>query len=470
MRSSIWLSAVSALGILVGCGSSEQTETEPTSTTPEPSATVTPSANPSTPNPVTPGSPSVTPPAPNPTPNPPITPTPTSGPDETSEPVASTELTNGDSSTASPSSPTSDEGSAGTSSEAPDTGGACEADACPFEGGLDNGCSKRFALGVNYAWHDFGADFGGLAQWNMGGITANQAIVKSELAEMRSNGVSVVRWWMFPDFRGDGVQFDGQDNPTGLSATALLDIQTALALAAENDIYVVFTIFSFDNFRPTRTDSEVLVRGMTPLVNDAARRAKLIDNIVKPVAQAAAGAPHAERLLGWDVINEPEWAVSATGTNDQDFTPNEELDAVSLADMKALINESLAALGTEAPGTLRSVGWAAAKWVWAFNDVTNVEFHQPHIYGWVDQYWPYTQTPTQLGYTGKPTVMGEFYMLAMPFSDGDDNASFSTIVSSWFDNGYAGAWAWAYSDQTAGPGNLPLVKAVADSKGCEATF
>jgi hypothetical protein len=266
------------------------------------------------------------------------------------------------------------------------------------------------------------------------------------------------------------VEFDGQGNPTGLSATALLDVQTALALAAENDLYVVLTIFSFDNFRPTRTDSDVEIFGITPLVTDPARRAKVIDNIVKPAAQAAASAPHAERLLGWDVINEPEWAVAATGDNDQDFTPNDELEAVSLTDMKALINESLTVLAAETPTALRSVGWAAAKWAWAFNDVSNVDFHQPHIYGWVDQYWPYTQSPTELGYAGKPTVMGEFYMLAMPFSDSGNDVAFATIVSSWYDNGYAGAWAWSYTDQNSGPANLPLIKGFADGKDCDVSF
>lgn len=341
---------------------------------------------------------------------------------------------------------------------------------CPVAAGLSVGCNQRFALGINYAWHDFGADFGGLAQWGMGGITEAQTAVNSELQDMRSNGVSVVRWWLFPDFRGDGVQFDEQDNPTGLSATAVEDIKTALSLAKANDLYIVFTVFSFDNFRPTRTDADVEVRGMTPLVTDATRRARLIENVIKPVVQAAASSPDASRLLGWDVINEPEWAIAPTGSNDQDFTPNDELDAVSLADMKALINESLAVMATDTPNALRSVGWAAAKWSWAFDDVTNVDFHQPHIYGWVDQYWPYTQTPSQLGYADKPTVMGEFFMLEMPFSDSGNDASFNTILSSWLDNGYAGAWAWSYTDEASGASKVNLIKAFADAKGCPVTL
>jgi hypothetical protein len=337
--------------------------------------------------------------------------------------------------------------------------------------GLSAACEQRFALGVNYAWHDFGADFGGLEQWSLGGVSGSQDAVSSELQQMKTNGVSVVRWWMFPDFRGDGVQFDANDDPTGLSAEAVSDIQAALSLAKANGLYIVFTVLSFDGFRPTKTDSGIQIRGITQLVQDPARRGKLVDNVVRAAAKAAADSPDADRLLGWDVINEPEWAVQATGSNDQDFSPNDELDPVSLDDMKALINESLTALEQETPSALRSVGWAAAKWSWAFSDVTNVNFNQPHIYGWVNQYWPYTQKPSELGYPDKPTVFGEFYLLDMPFSDSGDQTPFGELLDTWYTNGYAGAWAWAYSDDSsAGPDGLTMIKTFADSKGCSVAF
>ncbi len=454
MKSLTWVSLLALVGAWAGCGSGEQEPIGPGGNVSSTSDGVSPAAPVSTqPEPAIPpvGSSAQLPGPGNST-------TPTStGPGEPQPPTPGQTTT--------PTTPSS----TAPSTEEPVPVDPCEADTCPFEGGLSNGCTERFALGVNYAWHDFGADFGGLAQWSMGGITANRTTVGAELADMKANGVSVVRWWMFPDFRGDGVEFDAEDTPTGLSATAVQDIQTALELAAENDLYIVFTLFSFDNFRPTRLESEVNVRGITPLVTDVARRAKLIENVVEPAAQAAAAAPHVSRLLGWDVINEPEWAILESGLNEQDFDPNEELDAVSLEDMKALINETLAALETATPDALLSVGWAAAKWAWAFSDITAVDFHQPHIYGWVNTYWPYTQSPAELGYTGKPTVMGEFYMLDMPFAD-DDDTPFGTLVESWYENGYAGAWAWSYTDENSGPENLPLIKAFADAKGCPVEF
>jgi len=345
------------------------------------------------------------------------------------------------------------------------TGGACSTDACPMVTGITYACKQRFALGINYAWHNFAGDFGGIPTWSQLGVSQSAATYSAEMAQMAANGVAVIRWGMVPDFRGAGVEFDASDNPTGLSVTATADIVKALELAEANDLYLVLTIFSFDNFRPDRVDAGIRIRGMSPMVTNATRRAALVNNIVRPAARAVAGSPNAHRLLGWDVINEPEWAITATGSapGGQDFDPNSELTAVSLSDMKALINESIAALREETPNALTSVGWAAAKWSWAFEDV-NVHFHQPHIYGWVNQYWPYTLTPAALGYTGKPVVMGEFYLMQMPFETSD---TFSQILTSWWNNGYAGAWPWQFNEQQ---GNLGLIKAFADAQGCSAGF
>lgn len=342
-------------------------------------------------------------------------------------------------------------------------------DSCPMQTGLTHACEKRFALGINYAWRNFSADFGGISAWGTKSVSQDPASIDADLGAMHAAGVSAVRWWVFPDFRGDGVTFDANGDPTGITATVKADVDKALELAEKNDVYLVLTIFSFDDFRPDQTQNGILVRGMSPMVSNAARRSKLLANVVRPLAHAAGGSAHAAHLLGWDVINEPEWAVLATGSapGGQDFSPNTELTAVSLANMKALINETSAVLKSETPDSLTSVGWAAAKWAWAFKDVTGIDFDQPHIYGWVDQYWPYTHSPTELGYGSKPTVMGEFFLQSMPFSDGGDQATYADILASWWNDGYAGAWGWQYSEKKQ---NLPLIQAFKTAKGCPAGF
>lgn len=53
-------------------------------------------------------------------------------------------------------------------------------------------------------------------------------------------------------FRGDGVRFDASDSVLGLGSTTLSDLNRALELAAQCDVYLMLTLFSFDNFRATR--------------------------------------------------------------------------------------------------------------------------------------------------------------------------------------------------------------------------
>jgi hypothetical protein len=340
-------------------------------------------------------------------------------------------------------------------------------DACPMASGLAHACETRFALGLNYAWHNFAGDFGGITPWGQKGVSQDQGTYDADLKSMHTMGASVIRWWVFPDFRSDGVTFDANGDPSGISATASADVAAALSLAKKNDVYLVLTIFSFDDFRPDRTESGIMIRGMSQMVSSASRRSKLVANIVTPLAQAVASSADRTRLLGWDVINEPEWAVQATGNapGGQDFSPNSDLSPVALADMKALIGQSAAALKKELPDALTSVGWAAVKWHWAFSDVA-LDFDQPHIYGWVDQYWPYTKSPSALGYTDRPVVMGEFFLANMPFSDGGDNATIQQILDAFWNEGYAGAWPWQYNEH---PGST-LIQPFAMSKGCPAAF
>lgn len=340
--------------------------------------------------------------------------------------------------------------------------------------GIAHACRKRFALGVNYAWHAFAGDFGGIPQWNQSSISQSPATYDADLALMRANGASVVRWWVFPDFRGAGVSFDSNGDPTGISDTASADVEKALELAAKNDLYLVLTIFSFDNFRPDHESYGVVIRGMQPLVSDPSRRANLIEKVVRPLARSAAQSPHLSRLLGWDLVNEPEWAIAPSGSAPigLNFSPMDELSPVSLQDMKSLFSDMSTVLAAETPSALRSVGWAAAKWSWAFQDVAGLDFQQPHIYGWVNDWWPYTSTPAQLGYAGKPTVIGECYLQNDPFSNG---TSFPTVANSLFANGYAGFWPWDfYSGNVKDPADpsfdLNLIKSFADEKGCQATF
>ena len=90
---------------------------------------------------------------------------------------------------------------------AADAGLNCSS-SCDFAGGIAVGCATRFQYGINFAWDQFAGDFGGISAWGAPGVSHNGR-VRCELADMRAHGVDTIRWWVWPDFRGDGVAFDG---------------------------------------------------------------------------------------------------------------------------------------------------------------------------------------------------------------------------------------------------------------------
>jgi hypothetical protein len=338
-------------------------------------------------------------------------------------------------------------------------GGSC--DSCStLKAGVKLGCKTRFMFGVNYAWINFGEDFGG----GNSGVAANQPAVRSALKDMKTNGVDVVRWWMHPTFFAPGVTFDGSGNATGIAGSEVADIDAALALAAEADVYIKLTLFSFDNFR----GDDRAGHGLTAIISDTAKRQALIDHVVRPIAHAVAASPNAARMISWDVINEPEWAISGEdGRGDQAFDANPELMAVPFATMESFVGDVVKGLRQESAASI-TVGQAAIKWAHAFTKV-GLDYYDMHYYGWVDQYFPLGgKSLADYGLADKPVVVGEFPLDGWNNPNGTLNAN--QIVSKLFDLGYAGAKAWAFTADGNWSGNKSQLASFAAAKGCAVVY
>src|SRR5262249_7035641 len=159
---------------------------------------------------------------------------------------------------------------------------------------------------------------------------------------------------------------------------------------------LMLCIFSFDAFRPSAALSGLWVPGITPMVTDSKKRMMLMENVVRPLAKAAAASPHKRRLVAWDVINEPEWAITGTSPyGDADYDPLGEVTPVTHAQMETFVSDAIKVLRQESTA-LVTVGGAAVKWAKAWSKV-DVDFYQFHMYDWINQYWPYTMTPMDLG-------------------------------------------------------------------------
>jgi hypothetical protein len=350
-------------------------------------------------------------------------------------------------------------------------GGAC-VDSCPVaSSGITWGCEKRFMYGTNWAWRNFGGDFGGISAWGQEGVLASSAQVSAGMNQMRGAGVNVIRWWMFPRFFTDAITFGADDAPSGVGGSVTADVQEALRLAEVNDVYLMLTPFSFDSFTPTKTESGLFVRGLAPMILDAAKRQKLMNNLVKPVAQAVEASPYKRRMIAWDMINEPEWAM--TGPNlygGEAFTPQATLDQVTHAQMELFLQDMAAVLHANS-SALVSIGGAAIKWPKAWSHV-DVDFYQFHYYDWVYEWFPLgTATLASVGVTDKPVVMGEFPttgLSAIP-AKGLPARSVAELSADLQAAGYAGALSWDFGTGAA-PWSSAAIKAFPDLHPCETKY
>lgn len=315
-------------------------------------------------------------------------------------------------------------------------------DPCPVEGGVTWQCKKRFVHGVNLAWYNWAADFGGVKAWSQNGIASDDVYPKvdAKLAEIKANGGSVVRWWVLQDFSSDAVQFDNNDNPTGIGGSFIADINKVLELAEKNDIYLMLTIFSFDNFKQPTKINGATRRSLKPIIVDSDKRQALLEKIIRPMAKAAEASPNHRRLMAWDLMNEPEWALTGTDKyGDPEFNCNNELDCVSHPQMESFFRDISKVLRDESKALI-SVGGSAIKWAKAWSGV-DLDFYQFHTYDWVNNWYPYTKGPSQYGVTDKPVVMGEYPLTGIP------NIPVLDMLQSFLNNGYGGALGWSVSDQ-----------------------
>jgi len=301
---------------------------------------------------------------------------------------------------------------------------------------------EEFSYGLNYAWKNYSGDFGGISGWAKQGVAADPQAYRTELLDMAANGIKVVRWWIWPEFWTDAITFTADGTPNPLGQAAIDDGLKALELADEAGLRVMFCLFSFDGFRPTRESYGITMTGYRDIVIDDGKRVALMNNIVRPFAKALQSSPHLDSLHSWDVINEPEWAVTGAnkygGTNGGDqFDPSGDLEPITHDQMEVFLADTIKVLRAETPDVPVSIGSAAMKWAHAWTTL-DVDFYQIHIYDWVDAYWPYSHSPEDFGLSDRPLIMGEYPV------EGLASADHHTMLQSWYDNGYAGALGWDY--------------------------
>lgn len=151
--------------------------------------------------------------------------------------------------------------------------------------------TRRYIHGANLAWVNFGCDFGCGAD---GGVSSPevQAIVADAFVRARAADMTHVRWWLFPE-AARHITVDEDGLPTGFGPSVFADIDAALVLAEQAELDLILTLFA----GPLEMPSAWLAT--------AQGRSRLV-NVLDQLFQRYSDHP---RIMTWQVMNEPEWAI-----------------------------------------------------------------------------------------------------------------------------------------------------------------
>jgi hypothetical protein len=344
---------------------------------------------------------------------------------------------------------------------------------CDVPNGVTFHGKRRYVHGANYAWGNFGADYGGLAQWGMRGVGDNPAPMDAAFRAMAAAGASVIRVWLFPDTRGDGILKDTGGNPVGVSSGALADIDATLDLAAKHNIHVLFTLFSFDAFKDTWVTGGRTVQSIAPAVRNDLGVQTIITQVVRPIVERASTGPNAARVFAWDLMNEPEWATADLGASSSCGIGEGKYNCVDyrrmhhfLTALSAEVSRVVASL----PETTKSLITIGAVRPSAHRNWETVpqDFYQYHYYQ-----NEYAAGDMELPRTDKPSIIGEYPSWGLRGESSRGAKSGPALAEYIRNSGFQGGLAWAYtkSDSKADWPNLQAVlKPFADAQGCKARF
>lgn len=322
---------------------------------------------------------------------------------------------------------------------------------------------RVYLSGVNVPWlnRGYGADFGTVEEWRQ--HTYSSEDTDRIFAELAAKGVNSVRWWVFADGRG-APEFDSNagGKVTGFDANTLPSMADAAQLAAKHNLLIVFNLWSFDMFHADSTPSGKgeHAGGHRDLVVDAATRNSFIEKALIPMLRyPVPGTAYTlgthPAIYGWDVINEPEFAISEMGN------PNDSVPVpVPLADMQRFVAEVAGTIHRNSNQTV-TMGSGSMKWNsddapgangnwWSDAALTKydpqgyLDYYQIHYYGWMNgdgvnwSYSPLLVSWAQGGFD-KPVVIGEH-----PANAGGTGRGVGAMLAGFYANCYGGSWAWSY--------------------------
>jgi hypothetical protein len=267
-------------------------------------------------------------------------------------------------------------------------------------------------VGINYAWKNYGWDFGQPPRKSSGQLWGGRAAwrehIDADLAEFVALGFFAVRWFLLGDGTTYGVDAErprftpGQpaevEAVPALSPGFVEDFSFLLERCASAGLQLLPSLVDFHLAFPAlgvAGSDGILKSGRSALLTDADRREQFLDQTLAPLLQASADFP--DVIYAWEVINEPEWCTQPAGPPP---TTPDPCRTVSYEAMRDFIRS--AAQRIQRARFAATVGFAYHDSVKQWDSPgLGLSLHQFHYYAEPAQLPPYSSV------AGGPLIVGE---------------------------------------------------------------
>lgn len=281
-----------------------------------------------------------------------------------------------------------------------------------------------YLLGVNYPWLNYGHDFGTTA-WGHDGVSTDTSSkqVDSDFAYLKSQGVHVVRWFLFGDCRA-APEFDANGKVIDFDKYFYPDLDAALAIAQKHDVYLVLVLFDFHLADKSKNVSGVQLGGRSAVILDPGTRQSFLNNALKPLLQRYGNN---RKIIAWEVMNEPEGAMTIRGGKWVG-------ESVSAAAMQSFVKDVVGYIHAYS-SHYATLGSASRRWLHHWTS-SELDFYQYHYYDKMERQHPLDYPYTNLK-LDRPCIVGEF-------PTKNTKRTMTQYLDTIRKNGYGGALAWSY--------------------------
>lgn len=246
---------------------------------------------------------------------------------------------------------------------------------------------SKFLDGVNYQLH-YGFDFGEHRSIPGLGLHHSERLdqVKRDFVQLAENGIHSIRMNVFTDGR-TGIVYDGVERAIGVQDSVVTGMLNVLRAATASKMLVSFVMLDhkfaeraewIDRSKPALGTKQ----GHARLIATGQGRNELLCNVFEPLLQSI-GKKHAESLLSFELVNEPESLIEgiSTDSNMQRYIPLQELRQFRI------FLRSFRNIAREETGAQFTVGSLALKHAVLWLDVLDpaLDYLSIHYYGRKDE-------------------------------------------------------------------------------------